>query len=52
MPDVRTRGVNVVFKEPFHKILEGIKNELYFQWLGKIGRDPSRRNQTLNYTYH
>lgn len=42
----------MVFKEPIHKILVRIKNELYFRWLGKMGGDLSRRNQTLYYTYH
>ena len=42
----------MVFKEPIHKIIEWIKNELYFRWPSKMGRDPSRRNQTLYYTYH
>ena len=47
-----TEGVNVTFKEPFYKILERIKNEPYFRWPGKMGGDPTRRNQCLYCTYH
>lgn len=36
-PKVQTRGVNVAFKEPVHKILERIKNKPYFWWLRKMG---------------
>ena len=42
----------MAFKEPVYKILECIKNEPYFQWLGKMGGDPARRNQSLYCTYH
>ena len=42
----------MVFKEPMHKILERIKNELYFRWPSKMGGDPTRRNQNLYCTYH
>ena len=48
----RTKGVNVTFKEPIYKILERIKNEPYFLWLGKMGKDLARKNQSLYYTYH
>ena len=41
-----------MFKEPVHKILDRIKNKPYFQWLSKMGGDPSRRNQNLYCTYH
>ena len=44
--------VNVMFKEPIHKILDRIKHEPYFRWLNKMGGDPSRRNQSLYCTYH
>jgi len=50
--EIHIRGVNVAFKEPVHKILERIKNELYFRWLGKMGGDPARRNQSVYYMYH
>ena len=43
--------VNVAFKEPMHKIVDRIKNEPYFKWPNKMGGDPSRRNQSLYYTY-
>ena len=36
--------VNVAFKEPVHKIVDQIKNELFFRWPKKMGRDPSQRN--------
>lgn len=42
----------MAFKEPVHKIIDRIKNELYFRWLNKMGGDPSRRNQSLYCTYH
>ena len=48
----RTERVNVTFKDSVYKILKCIKNEPYFQWPRKIGRDPARRNQSLYYTYH
>ena len=35
-----------------HKILNRIKNELFFRWPNKMGGDPSRRNQNLYCTYH
>ena len=44
--------VNVAFKEPMHKIIDRIKNEPFFRWPNKMGRDPSQRNQNLYYTYH
>ena len=44
--------VNVAFKEPVHKIVDRIKNEPFFRWPNKMGRDPSRRNQNLYCTYH
>lgn len=51
-PEVYVGGVNMAFKKPVHKILEQIKNEPYFWWLGKMGGDPSRRNQSLYCLYH
>ena len=48
----RTEGVNLTFKESVYKILERIKNEPYFQWLGKIGGNLARKNQSLYRTYH
>ena len=44
--------VNVTFKEPVHKILDQIKNKLYFWWPSKMEGDLSRRNQNLYCTYH
>ena len=51
-PEVQIGEVNVTFKEPVHKIVDRIKNELYFRWPNKMGGDPSRRNQSLFCTYH
>ena len=51
-PKVRTGRVNVAFKEPVHKIIKWIKNELYFWWPGKMGWDLSKRSQSLYCTYH
>lgn len=46
-PNIRIREINVVFKEPVHKILEQIKNKPYFWWPSKMGGDLARRNQNL-----
>ena len=42
----------MTFKEPIHKIVDQIKYEPYFQWLNRMGGNPSRRNQNLYCTYH
>ena len=34
----------MAFKEPVHKILKRIKNEPYFQWLGKMGGHLTKKN--------
>ena len=39
--------VNTVFQEPVYQVLEKIKNEPYFKWPNKMGRDPLRHNQSL-----
>lgn len=44
--------VSLVFKEPIYKVLEKIKNEPYFKWPNKMGRDPTKRNQSLYNQYH
>ena len=44
--------VNVMFKEPVHRIIDRIKNEPYFQWPNKMRGDLSRRNLNLYCTYH
>ena len=44
--------MNVTFKELVHKIVDRIKNELYFRWPNKMWGDLSRRNQNLYCTYH
>ena len=41
------QGVNTVFRELVHQVLEKIKNEPYYKWLNKMSGDPSRRNQSL-----
>ena len=51
-PEAQMGEVNVVFKEPVHKIVDRIKNEPFFRWPNKMGGDPSRRNQNLYCTYH
>ena len=50
--EVQLGEVNVAFKEPMHKIVDRIKNDPFFKWSNKMGRDPSRRNQNLYCTYH
>ena len=42
----------MVFKELVHKIVDRIKNELFFRWSNNMGGDPSRRNQNLYCTCH
>ena len=42
----------MAFKEPVHRIVDRIKNELYFWWPNKMGGDPSGRNQNLYCAYH
>jgi len=44
--------MNVVFKEPVHKILDRIKNESFFKWSNKMGGGPSQRNKNLYCIYH
>ena len=51
-PATQMGEVNVMFKEPVHRILDQIKHEPYFLWPNKMGGDPSRRNQSLYCTYH
>ncbi|XP_075665937.1 uncharacterized protein LOC142635703 [Castanea sativa] len=51
-PGATVKGVNTVFKEPVHRIVERIKNESYFKWPNMMASDPSRRNQNLYCTYH
>ncbi|XP_075665793.1 uncharacterized protein LOC142635541 [Castanea sativa] len=51
-PGPVTGGVNATFKELVHRIIDRIKNELYFKRLNKMADDPSRRNQNLYCTYH
>ncbi|XP_023888142.1 uncharacterized protein LOC112000272 [Quercus suber] len=50
--NVRPWEINVVLKEPVHKILELIKNESYFWWPSKTRGDLARRNQSLYCMYH
>ena len=39
--EVQMGEVSVAFKELVHKIVNRIKNELFFRWLNKMGGDPS-----------
>ena len=48
----RVKGVNATFKESVYKTLERIMNKPCFQWPGKIGGNPVKRNQSLYCTYH
>ena len=50
--EVQLGEVNVEFKEPVHKIVDRIKNELFFRWLNKMRGDPFWRNQNMYCTYH
>ena len=51
-PEMQLGKVNVAFKELVHKIVDRIKNELFFRWPNKMGGDPFQRNQNLYCTYH
>ena len=44
--------VSIVFKEPFHQILEKIKAKPYFKWPNIMGGDPTKCNQGLYCQYH
>ncbi|XP_030939835.1 uncharacterized protein LOC115964715 [Quercus lobata] len=44
--------VNVIFREPVHRVLEKIKNEPYFRWSNKMAGEPSKRDQNLYCQYH
>ena len=35
-PKVQMGEVNVAFREPMHKIVDWIKNELFFRWPNKM----------------
>ena len=46
------QAVNVVFREPVQKVLENVRNELFFKWPNKMAGDPVNRNQNLYCHYH
>ncbi|XP_030937372.1 uncharacterized protein LOC115962625 [Quercus lobata] len=46
------QSVNVAFREPIDRVLEKIKNELYFRWPNKMAGEPSKRDQNLYCQYH
>ncbi|XP_065615629.1 uncharacterized protein LOC136061593 [Quercus suber] len=46
------QAVGAVFREPVHRVLEKIKNELYFKWSNKMSGDPEKRNQDRYCQYH
>ena len=45
-PEVQMGEVNVVFREPVHKIIDRIKNEPFFRWPNKMGGTPLREIKT------
>ena len=47
-----TQVVNIVFREPVHRVLEKIKNEPYFKWPNKMAGESTRRNQNFYCQYH
>ncbi|XP_075663111.1 uncharacterized protein LOC142632623 [Castanea sativa] len=51
-PGPAIEGVNATFKEPVYRIVDRIKNELYFRRPNRMAGDPSRRNQNLYCSYH
>ena len=38
------QGINVVFREPVHKVLEKVRNEPFFKWPNKMAGDPVNCN--------
>ena len=42
----------MAFKELVHKIVDRIKNRLFFRWPNKMRSDSFRKNQNLYCTYH
>ena len=44
--------VNIVFREPVHKVLEKIRNEPFFKWPNKMAGYSVKRNQSLYCQYH
>ncbi|XP_030924752.1 uncharacterized protein LOC115951740 [Quercus lobata] len=49
---IGAQAVHAVFREPLHKILEKVKNELFFQWPSRMAGNPAKRNQNLYCEYH
>ena len=47
-----TQVVNVVFREPVHRVLKKIKNEPFFKWPNKMAGNLARRNPSLYCQYH
>ncbi|XP_030970160.1 uncharacterized protein LOC115990470 [Quercus lobata] len=46
------QAIHAVFREPLYKILEKVKNELFFHWPSRMVGDPAKRNQNLYCEYH
>ena len=46
------QAVHAMFREPLHKILEKVKNELFFQWPNRMAGDLAKLNQNLYCAYH
>nr|XP_023887576.1 uncharacterized protein LOC111999679 [Quercus suber] len=46
------QAVGAVFREPVHRVLEKIKNELYFRWPSKMSGNPEKRNQDRYCQYY
>ena len=47
-----TQVVNVVFREPVHRVLKKIKNKPFFKWPNKMAGNPARHNSSLYCQYH
>ena len=45
-------AVNTIFKEPIYKMLDKIKDKVFFKWPAPMRGAPSTRNQNLRCTYH
>ena len=46
------QGINVIFKEPIHKLLARIRGKPYYRKLDPMGGHPKRHNQRLRCSFH
>ena len=46
------QGINMVFREPIHKLIARIRDKPYFKKPEPMGGDPKRRNQRWRCSFH